>query len=396
MNKVSTDAKKIKELLTRGVEEVIIEKDLIKALKSGKRLRVKFGIDPTSPDIHLGHTVALKKLREFQNLGHKTILLIGDFTATIGDPSGKNEMRKKLSFKEVQKNMENYLTQASKVIDLKKAEIRYNSEWFNKWSILDFHELTSKITVQRALERDDFKKRLSSDQDVSLLEIIYPLLQGYDSVALKSDVEIGGTDQKFNLLMGRKIQKRYNMSEQNILTTWLIEGLDGVNKMSKSLNNYIGVTDKPNDMFGKIMSTPDSLIVKYFRVLTDLSDKDIDKIKKSIQIEKENPMKFKKQLAEKIVSIYYDKKEASEAQKEWENVFSKKENPNEIKEIKLDKKTRDLVWLIVKINNTSKSEARRLIEQGGVKINNEKADINKQLAGGEIVKIGKKIFVKIK
>jgi len=396
MNKVSTDAKKIKELLTRGVEEVIIEKDLIKALKSGKRLRVKFGIDPTSPDIHLGHTVALKKLREFQNLGHKTILLIGDFTATIGDPSGKNEMRKKLSFKEVQKNMENYLTQASKVIDLKKAEIRYNSEWFNKWSILDFHELTSKITVQRALERDDFKKRLSSDQDISLLEIIYPLLQGYDSVALKSDVEIGGTDQKFNLLMGRKIQKRYNMSEQNILTTWLIEGLDGVNKMSKSLNNYIGVTDKPNDMFGKIMSTPDSLIVKYFRVLTDLSDKDIDKIKKSIQIEKENPMKFKKQLAEKIVSIYYDKKEASEAQKEWENVFSKKENPNEIKEIKLDKKTRDLVWLIVKINNTSKSEARRLIEQGGVKINNEKADINKQLAGGEIVKIGKKIFVKIK
>ena len=399
MAKISTDSKKIKRLLTRGVEEVIIEKDLEKALKSGKRLRVKFGIDPTAPDIHLGHTVALKKLKEFQDLGHKAILLIGDFTATIGDPSGKNEMRKKISKKEVDKNMKDYLSQASKIIDIKKAEIRYNSEWFNEWNVLDFHELTSKITIQRALERDDFKKRLKQDQDISMLEIIYPLLQGYDSVALKADVEIGGTDQKFNLLMGRKIQKRYDMGEQNIITTWLLEGLDGVQKMSKSLNNYIGVTDKPFDMFGKVMSIPDGLIIKYFRVLTDLTDKEIDKIKKSIQIEKKNPMEFKKVLAYKITSFYNNKKEADKAKKEWENVFSKKDTPKNIKEVAEKSSISPVEFLMKHELSDSKSAARRLVSQGGFRIDDEKInepDEKISLKKGNIVKIGKKNFLKIK
>ena len=233
--------KKIEELLTRGVEEVIVADNLIKELRSGKKLRVKFGIDPTAPDIHLGHTAPLRKLKQFQDLGHQIVLIVGDFTATIGDPSGRSDLRKPLSRQQVKDFMKDYKKEIGKVIDIKKTEVRYNSEWYDRLGPMFVYELTSKVTVARVLERDDFQKRLRQDQDVSMLEMIYPLLQGYDSVEVNADVELGGTDQKFNLLMGRKIQKRYDKKEQNIMTIWLLEGTDGVHKMSKSLGNYVSI-----------------------------------------------------------------------------------------------------------------------------------------------------------
>jgi tyrosyl-tRNA synthetase len=393
----------IKELLTRGVEEVIVKKDLEKRLKSGKKLRVKFGIDPTSPYIHLGHTVPLRKLKQFQDLGHKIVLIVGDFTATIGDPSGQTEGRKPLSRAQVKKNMTNYQKQIGKILDLNKTEIHYNSEWYDKLGTMFLYELTSKITVARAIERDDFKKRLKQDQDISILEVIYPLLQGYDSVAIKADVEIGGTDQKFNLLMGRKVQKRYGQNSQDIMTLRLLEGTDGVRKMSKSYDNYIGITEKPSQIFGKIMSIPDSLIVKYLRVLTDISQREIEKIKKDLKqpsLSRINPKDVKAKLAREIVSLYYNEKKAKEAQKEFDKVFAKKEKPSKIPEMKISQKCDKLIDLLVICKlASSKSEARRLIEQGGVKVDNAtlydfKAKIC--LHEGMILQVGKRKFVKIK
>jgi tyrosyl-tRNA synthetase len=393
----------IKELLTRGVEEVIVKKDLEKRLKSGKKLRVKFGIDPTSPYIHLGHTVPLRKLKQFQDLGHKIVLIVGDFTATIGDPSGQTEGRKPLSRAQVKKNMTNYQKQIGKILDLNKTEIHYNSEWYDKLGTMFLYELTSKITVARSIERDDFKKRLKQDQDISILEVIYPLLQGYDSVAIKADVEIGGTDQKFNLLMGRKVQKRYGQNSQDIMTLRLLEGTDGVRKMSKSYDNYIGITEKPSQIFGKIMSIPDSLIVKYLRVLTDISQREIEKIKKDLKqpsLSRINPKDVKAKLAREIVSLYYNEKKAKEAQKEFDKVFAKKEKPSKIPEMKISQKCDKLIDLLVICKlASSKSEARRLIEQGGVKVDNAtlydfKAKIC--LHEGMILQVGKRKFVKIK
>ena len=388
---------KIKELLTRGVEEVIVSENLKKELKSGKKIRVKFGIDPTAPYLHLGHTVPLRKLRAFQDLGHQAVLIIGDFTATIGDPTGRNELRKQITSSEVKKNMKTYLEQANKILDMKKLEIHYNSEWFDDAGILTMYELMSKISVQRAMERDDFKKRMALDMEVSVLELMYPILQGYDSVMVKADLEIGGTDQKFNLLMGRRVQRAYKMKEQNILTTRIIEGTDGVRKMSKSYDNYIALTEKPELMYGKIMSIPDDLIVKYFRALTDVPINEVEAMLKLSQTKskKWDPRKAKGRLAYEIVKTYYNAKEALLAENKFIKIFAKGEVPDDILEYKLKNKETFVDVLINSKLVTSKSEARRAIEQGGVSIDGEKiTDINLVAKPG-VLKKGKRHFIKI-
>ncbi|MBU2540020.1 tyrosine--tRNA ligase [Patescibacteria group bacterium] len=400
---INTNQEKIKELLERGVDEVIEKESLNKKLKSGKQLRVKFGIDPTAPDLHLGHSVALRKLRQFQELGHKIVFLIGDFTATIGDPSGRTTQRAKLTEKQVKQNMKDYIKQAGKILDIKKTEIRYNNEWYKKKGAMFLMDLSSKFTLARVAERDDFKKRIKEDVDISMLELIYPLLQGYDSVELKSDVEIGGRDQKFNLLMGRKVQKRYNMAEQDIMTLPLLEGVDGVKKMSKSLGNYIGFTEVPFQMFGKVMSVPDELMWKYFNLLTDLSSEEIKKIKEEKQRFLISPRDIKARLAKEIVILYHGEKAAEKAEDEFNKVFRDKQAPTEISTIKLadesiaisDTST-DLVFNLGLAD--SKSEAKRLIMQGAVDFDGKvqtdwkaKPDIKK----GMVIKVGRKKFKKI-
>ena len=376
----------IQEILERGVEEIIEKESLIKKLHSGKKLRVKFGIDPTKPDIHLGHTVPLLKLREFQKLGHQAVLIIGDFTAQIGDPSGQNAERKQLSESEVKFNMKNYLRQAGKIIDIQKTEIQYNSKW-HKRSLKEFLNVTKAVTISQIMKREDFEKRIQAGGEVTVLEALYAILQGYDSVMVRADVEIGGADQKLNLLMGRRIQKYFQMPPQDIITLPLIEGTDGVRKMSKSYNNYIGVLEKPSEMFGKIMSIPDSLIDKYFILLTDIN---LPKIN--------NPYEKKLILAETIVKMYHLEKEAQKAKEEFIKIFSKKETPENIPTLKLKDKELTLVELLLEANVQSKSEAKRLISQKAVKINN-KVKFNPEekikLEGGEILKIGKRKFFKI-
>ena len=299
---VNTDSRKIEELLVRGVEDVIVKEHLEQALKSGKQLRVKFGIDPTAPDIHLGHTVVLRKLRAFQDLGHHVILLIGDFTAKIGDPSGRSEARKPLSEEDVENNMKGYLEQAGKIIDIKKAEVVCNSSWFAKEGLRELIDLSSAGSIQQVLRRADFRKRLDEDNDITLLEALYPLFQGYDSVKVKADVEIGGTDQLFNLLMGRRVQRHYKMPEQDILTAQLLEGTDGVKKMSKSVGNYVGVNDEPVDMFSKVMTIKDDLILKYFWLCADVTQDELDSYEKRLN-DGANPRDIKIELGKKIVAL---------------------------------------------------------------------------------------------
>lgn len=392
---------KIDEILTRGVEEAIVAEDIRADLNSGKKLRVKLGIDPTAPDIHLGHTVALKKLKQFQDAGHQVILIVGDFTATIGDPSGRNEIRKPLTREEVRGYMKGYESEIGKVIDLEKTEIRYNSEWYDRLGTMFLFELASKITVTRALERDDFQNRLKNNQDISMLEVLYPLFQGYDSVEVKADIEIGGTDQKFNLLMGRKVQKRYGQKPQNIMTVPLIEGLDGVRKMSKSYDNYIGIKDEPNVMFGKVMSIPDSLIIKYFKLLTDVSIDKIEKMSEDIKSpNKVNPRDLKVELAKEIITEYHNKKAAEDAFATFQQVFVNNEMPDEILEVAVTDKNWPLAELMHFTGLTpSKTEARRLIEQGGVRVDgavigDREATIRPK--SGSIVQVGKRKFVRIK
>lgn len=392
--KINTDAKKIDELLSRGTEEVIDREGLKKKLLSGKKLRIKFGIDPTGSDLHIGHAVPLRKLRQFQAMGHQAVLLIGDYTARIGDPTGRNETRPMLSADDIKKNMKTYLRQASKVVDLKKIEVRYNSEWYKEKEIDFLMELTSKFTVARILERDDFKKRLKEDSDIQMQEIFYPLLQGYDSVALKADVEIGGTDQKFNLLMGRKVQKRYNFPEQDIMTMPLLEGTDGEKKMSKSYNNYIALEDKPYDIFGKGMSIADKLIIKYFELATDVENEKIIGYKKQLE-SGANPRDIKMILAGELVKLYHSKNDAQKAQDNFIKTFSKKEMPDQIPDLKPAAPDIIAVLMEAKICK-SKSEARQVIAQGGVKINDKKVQsIEEKVKSGDVVQKGSRFFVKI-
>lgn len=398
--RVKTDEEKISKLLIRGVDEVIELEHLKERLTRGDKLRVKLGIDPTAKDLHLGHTVVLRKLKQFQDAGHRAVFIIGDFTATIGDPSGRSELRPSLTREQIKDNMKNYLKEAGRVIDIKKAEVRYNSEWYKDKDLGDLMDLAGKFTIARLLERDDFQKRLKGEQDISLLEILYPILQGYDSLEIKADLELGGTDQKFNLLMGRKVQKRYGQAEQDIITVPLIEGLDGVKKMSKSIGNYIGISDKINDMFGKVMSVPDDLMVKYFTLLTDVPEKDIELLKLdqlNPSIAKKSPKEWKEMLAFELVKIYHGEKEAIKAKDEWNRVFSKKEWPSKIEEFEVKSDSMPLDIFIAGWLKISNSEAKRLInEQNAVRVNdNLIIDWNYEVKKGDMVQVGSRKFIKI-
>ena len=381
------------DLLTRGVVEVIEQEHLTARLAKGEKLRVKFGIDPTAPDLHLGHTVPLRKLRKFQDAGHQAVLIIGDFTARIGDPTGRSEERKPLTEKQVKANLKEYLKQAGKILNIKKLEVQNNSKWFLKEGVAPILELARAGSIQQVLHRADFKKRLEEGHDITMLEMMYPLFQGYDSVKVTADLEIGGTDQKFNLLMGRRVQRHFGFSEQDILTLPLLEGTDGVKKMSKSSGNYIGVSEEPKAMFGKVMSIPDDLTAKYTELLTDLNISEMESLVAS------NPRSAKMKLAKEIVKMYHDEKSAIAAEEEFVRVVSNKEAPTEIESLKLKVKSLALVDLLMETKMAvSKSEARRLIEQGGVKINEEKqSDPMKviELSKEVLLQVGKRKFLKI-
>uniref|UniRef100_A0A7C4YAJ8 Tyrosine--tRNA ligase n=1 Tax=candidate division WOR-3 bacterium TaxID=2052148 RepID=A0A7C4YAJ8_UNCW3 len=384
--------------LLRGTSEVIPVDEFKRKIQSKKRLRVKLGIDATGPDIHLGFAVVLRKMREFQDLGHTAVLIVGDFTAMIGDPSGRSKTRKQLTEDEIKENMKNYKKQILKILREDNLEFRYNSEWLGKLSITDFVKLASKTTVARILERDDFQIRLEENIPISLHEILYPLFQAYDSVAVNADIELGGTDQKFNHLMGRELQREFGLEPQVVMLLPLLEGTDGVRKMSKSYNNYIGINEEPDNMFGKIMSIPDNLIYRYFQLCTDSSDEELEVIKS--RLSSENPMNLKLELGYRIVSMYHSEKEAKEARENFLKVFSRRETPEKMKEIKLKKGER--LWIVKLIMlaglGNSSSEIRRTISQGGLKINNEKiTDVNKEITidGEMIIKYGKKSFIKV-
>ena len=367
------------EILKRGVEEIIPENGLEKKLSKNKPLIIKAGFDPTAPDLHLGHTVLINKLKQFQDLGHQVVFLIGDFTGMIGDPSGVSETRPILTVEQLKKNSETYQEQIFKILDKKKTKIEFNSTWFKKMTSAELINLSSKMTVARMLERDDFSKRYKGNKPISIHEFIYPLVQGYDSFELKSDVELGGTDQKFNLLVGRDIQKSFGMEEQIIMTLPILEGTDGVKKMSKSLNNYIGLKESPNDMFGKIMSISDDLMWRYFDLLSFKSSVEIKELKKKTE-QGLNPMEAKKMLSAEIVTRFHGEEKALLAEKEFTNRFSKGNDPAEIKLIKLSMKTSSISILDLLSSEElgdyklckSKSEARRMIAQGAVKIDGKK------------------------
>ena len=367
------------EILKRGVEEIIPEKGLEKKLNKNKPLIIKAGFDPTAPDLHLGHTVLINKLKQFQDLGHQVVFLIGDFTGMIGDPSGVSETRPILTVEQLKKNSETYQEQIFKILDKKKTKIEFNSTWFKKMTSAELINLSSKMTVARMLERDDFSKRYKGNKPISIHEFIYPLVQGYDSFELKSDVELGGTDQKFNLLVGRDIQKSFGMEEQIIMTLPILEGTDGVKKMSKSLNNYIGLKENPNDMFGKIMSISDDLMWRYFDLLSFKSSVEIKELKKKTE-QGLNPMEAKKMLSAEIVTRFHGEEKALLAEKEFTNRFSKGNDPAEIKLIKLSLKASSISILDLLSSEElgehklckSKSEARRMVAQGAVKIDGNK------------------------
>lgn len=365
------------EFLKKGTVDVIREEDLKAKLersaKTAKPLRVKLGLDPTAPDIHVGHTVVIRKLKAFQDLGHTVIFLIGDFTGMIGDPSGKNVTRPPLSREEVNANAETYKRQMFKLLDPEKTELRFNGEWMDKFTSADFIKLCAKTTVKQILERDDFTKRLNEEKPISLHELLYPLVQGYDSVALNSDVELGGTDQKFNLLMGRNLQREFEQEPQVIMTTPLLEGLDGVQKMSKSLGNYIGIEEPPAEMFGKVMSISDELMWRWYGLLTDLTVDEISNLRSQIE-NGMNPRDAKVQLAKSIIKDFHSQADADAAEDEFNRRFVKKEVPDEVDEKPIDAGTYRLAELLVQTGlAASKGEAKRLIEQGGVRVNGEKA-----------------------
>lgn len=393
------------EFLKKGTVDVIREEDLKAKLersaKTGKPLRVKLGLDPTAPDIHVGHTVVIRKLKAFQDLGHTVIFLIGDFTGMIGDPSGKNVTRPPLSRDEVNANAETYKRQMFKLLDPEKTELRFNGEWMDKFTASDFVKLCAKTTVKQILERDDFTKRLSEEKPISLHELLYPLVQGYDSVALNADIELGGTDQKFNLLMGRNLQREFDQEPQVVITTPLLEGLDGVNKMSKSLNNYIGIDESPDEMFGKVMSISDELMWRYYELLTDLSPTEIQDLRSKIQ-DGENPRNIKVALAKLIIADFHSKAEADAAEDEFNRRFVKKEAPDEIEEVTVIAQTYRLADLVVASGLVeSKGEAKRLIEQGGVKLNGEKAtsaaaEIDMANGNSVILQVGKLKYARLK
>lgn len=380
------------KLLKRGTAEIISETDLLERIKEGKPLRVKLGLDPTAPHIHLGFAVVLRKLRQFQDLGHQVILLIGDFTARVGDPTGRSETRKVLTPEQIAENAATYKEQFSRILDSEKTEVRFNSEWLGAMSFADVITLAGRTTVARTMERDDFEKRFREGIAIGLHELLYPLMQGYDSVALESDVEMGGTDQKFNNLVGRTLQKEYGQKPQIVMLMPILEGTDGVQKMSKSLGNYIGITEPPSEMFGKVMSIPDEIMRRYFELCTDLDMDDVDR-----RLSKDHPRDSKRSLAREIVKIYHGQEAALTCDEEFIRVFSNKGLPDDIPAFQIPRSELEegelfVVKLLTFTNLApSNKEARRKVEQGAVSLNGEKIlEIkNVPLKGGEILKVGR-------
>jgi len=372
--------------LSRGTTEIISLPDLEAKLKEGRSLIIKAGFDPTAPDIHLGHTVLLRKMKQFQDLGHTVVFLIGDFTAQVGDPTGRNELRKKMTMAEIEKNAITYKAQVFKILDPQKTQVVFNSHWLNKLTPQDLLELSAHSTVAQMLARADFKKRFESGKEISLLEFIYPLLQGYDSVHLKADVELGGNDQKFNLLMGRQLQEAYGQKPQVVLMTPLLEGTDGVNKMSKSLGNTIGINDEPNEIFGKVMSISDELMLRYYEILTEAN---LDAVKKM------HPKEAKLQLAQAIVEMFHPASEGVKARAHFENTFSQHKLPDNIPEFKIVSGQKLVDILVVMNMAASKNEARRLIKEKAVTHEgNSVSDENWVIIPG-VLKIGKRRFLKL-
>ena len=397
----------INRLLKRGVAEIIVEDDMMELLHSGKKLRLKEGFDPSFPDIHLGHMVALRKLRQFQELGHQVILIVGDWTAQIGDPSGVSVTRPMLSKEQVKANAETYMKQFFKVVDKGRTEVRWQGEWFGKFTLSDVIQLTSKFTIAQLLAREDFSNRYSTGQPITIAELLYPLLQAYDSVAIQADIEFGGTDQKFNLLVGRELQSILGQPPQQIFLVPILAGTDGSQKMSKSLGNYIGVAEPPNEIYGKVMSIPDSLIIQYFELVTDVPDGELEEFRQGLKDETTNPMTLKKRLAREIVTQLYNQRAASEAEEHFVRVFQKREVPEEIPEYRISFKQLtskrageggiDISRLLVATGLAeSRSEANRLIAHGGTAIAGE--TVTSRIApvqSGSIIKVGKRRFAKV-
>jgi len=394
-------------IFKRGVAEIITEAELLRLLDSGRILILKQGFDPSAPDIHLGHVVGLRKLRQFQELGHKVTLIVGDWTARIGDPSGQSATRPMLSANEIQRNAQTYMEQFFKVVDKDKTELRWQSEWFSEFSLDEVIKLTSKFTIAQLLAREDFNRRYSSGNPISLAEMLYPLLQGYDSVAIKADVEFGGIDQKFNCLVGRELQQSTGQPPQQIFLVPLLIGTDGKQKMSKSSKNYIGIAELPRDIYGKVMSIPDSLIVDYFELVTDVPEQEIAEFDEQLKTHSVNPMNLKKRLAHEIVRQFHGKQAADEAEKHFTQVFQKREMPNEIHTTVELRGTgtlranaevwRDITSLLSDAGLAkSRSEARRLLAQGAIEVDGEKVSTDKViLKDGSIIKVGKRGFVKM-
>ena len=390
------------DLILRGTEEIIpvedLERKLEQSRKDDKPLQVKFGCDPSRPDLHIGHSVVLRKLRHFQDLGHEAVLLIGDFTAMIGDPTGRNKTRPQITLEETKRNATSYIEQASIILTDKNLTIVYNSEWLGEMGFSDVIKLSSKYTVARMLERDDFTKRYKDGVPISVHEFLYPLAQGYDSVHLQSDVELGGTDQKFNLLVGRDLQKEAGQDPQVIITTPILEGTDGVEKMSKSYDNYIGLTDSPAEIYGRTLSIPDSLIGRYFEFATKISSEKLIAIKDDLEQGVSNPRDLKRELARELVALYHDNDAALTAEKEFDALFIQKDEPDDMPEYKLTESEK-LIGIMVKNGMVaSNGEGKRMISQGGVRLDKEKVDdIHSTIEPGKnvVLKVGKRKFLRI-
>lgn len=389
------------KIILKGVDSIIDEKDLKekleKAEKEGRQLTVKLGLDPSAPDIHLGHTVVLRKMKQLQDLGHKVVILIGDFTGKIGDPTGKSATRKALTTEQVLENAQTYKEQIFKVLDPEKTEVRFNSEWLGELKFDEVVKLAATITVARMLEREDFKKRYENQQPISVHEFFYPLMQGYDSVALNADIELGGTDQRFNLLMGRSLQREFGQESQVVIMMPLLEGLDGVNKMSKSLGNYIGIDEAASVMYQKAMEIPDELIIKYYNLVTDVHPDEVAKVVERLE-NGENPRNIKMELAREIVRLYHSEEDVLAAEERFKSVFQKGQIPTDILTVEVSKENLDIAGVLVENKMVpSKSELRRLVNQGGVKVNQEKiSNLQDVVAEGELViQIGKKKFIKL-
>lgn len=383
------------KIISKGADEVIALEELKEKLKEGKPLTVKLGLDPSAPDIHIGHAVVLRKIKQLQDLGHKAVIIIGDFTGMIGDPSGKSKTRKPLTKEQVLENAKTYEKQIFKILDREKTDLRFNSEWLDKLNFRDVIELSSKYTVARMLERDDFENRMNNHLPIGIHEFFYPLMQGFDSVAIKADIELGGTDQKFNVLMGRTIQKEYNLRQQNALFMPILEGIDGVEKMSKSLGNYIGISEDANVMYEKVMKIPDNLIIKYFNLATDLHPDVVAEIDKSLNDGSVNPRDIKMRLAREIVALYHDEADVQRAEEAFKNIFQKNLIPEDLKGVSISENPSLISSMVSSGFVPSNSEAKRLVKQGGVKVNGEKvSDIGFELSSNDVVQIGKAKFFK--